>query len=92
MLARCVDAPADAASAEPAESQDAAGKRMLERKLELKAAGTKAFLKVIAREEDCSESWVKQLIAKATAPNPFAGLGTQSEPEVTVSTRKRRPR
>lgn len=92
MLARCVDAPADAASARPAEPQEALGKRMLERKLALKAAGTKAFLKVIAQEEDCSASWVKQLIAKASAPNPFAGLGTRSAPDVTASTRKKRPR
>ena len=92
MLARCVDAPADAASAGPAESQEAVGRRILARKLALKAAGTKAFLKVIAREEDCSESWVKQLIAKASAPNPFAGLGARSAPGATVSTRKKRPR
>lgn len=91
-LARCVNAPADAASAVPAESQEAAGKRMLARKLALKAAGTKAFLKIIALEEDCSESWVKQLIAKASAPNPFAGLGAQPAPDTTVSTRKKRPR
>ena len=92
MLARCVDAPADTASAGPAESQDAVGQRMLARKLELKAAGTKAFLKVIASEEDCSVSWVKQLIAKASAPSPFSGLGARSAPDATVSTRKKRPR
>ena len=92
MLARCVDAPADAGSAGPAESQEAVGKRMLARKLALKAAGTKAFLRVIALEEECSESWVKQLIAKASAPNPFAGLGALSEQGVTVSTGKKRPR
>ena len=92
LLARCVNAPADAASAVPAESQEAVGQRMLARKLALKAAGTKPFLKIIALEEDCSESWVKQLIAKASAPNPFAGLGAQPAPDTTVSTRKKRPR
>ena len=92
LLARCVDAPADGAAAEPPESQEIVGKRMLARKLALKAAGTKPFLKVIAREEDCSVSWVKQLIAKASAPNPFAGLGAQPAPDTTVSTRKKRPR
>ena len=81
LLARCVNAPADAASAVPAESQEAVGKRMLARKLALKAAGTKAFVKIIALEEDCSESWVKQLIAKASAPSPFAGLGAQPAPD-----------
>ncbi len=91
LLTRCVNGPADAASTVPAESQDAVGKRMLARKLELKAAGTKAFLKVIALEEDCSESWVKQLIAKASAPSPFSGLGARSAPDATVSTRKKRP-
>lgn len=91
LLTRCVNAPADAASAVPGEPQDALGKRMLARKLELKAAGTKAFLKVIAKEEDCSESWVKQLIAKASAPSPFSGLGARSAPGATVSPRKKPP-
>ena len=92
LLARCVNAPVDAISAVAAESQESVGKRMLERKLALKAAGTKAFLKIIALEEDCSESWVKQLIAKASAPNPFAGLGAQQSPDTTVSARRKRPR
>lgn len=92
LLARCVDAPVDTTSAVAAESQEAVGKRMLARKLALKAAGTKAFLKIIAQEEDCSESWVKQLIAKASAPNPFAGLGAQQSPDTTVSARRKRPR
>lgn len=92
LLARCVDAPADAAAAEPAESQEVVGNRMLARKLALKAAGTKPFLKVIAQEEGCSESWVKQLIAKASAPNPFAGLGALPAQHRTVSTPKKRPR
>lgn len=92
LLARCVNAPADAAAAGPAEPQVVVGKRMLERKLALKAAGTKAFLKVIAQEEGCSESWVKQLIAKAAAPNPFAGLGAQSRDDTTVSTQTKRRR
>ena len=92
LLARCVNAPVDAISAVAAESQESVGKRMLARKLALKAAGTKAFLKIIALEEDCSESWVKQLIAKASAPNPFSGLGAQQSPDTTVSARRKRPR
>lgn len=92
LLARCVNAPAAGASAVPPESQEAVGKRMLARKLALKAAGTKPFVKVIALEEGCSESWVKQLIAKASAPNPFAGLGMRPAPDTAVSTRKKRPR
>jgi hypothetical protein len=92
MLAQCVDAPADAGAADPSESQEVVGKRMLTRKLALKAAGTKAFLKVIAQEEGCSESWVKQLIAKASAPNPFSGLGAPSVQNTTVSTPRKRRR
>jgi len=92
LLSRCVDAPAGAALAEPTELHEVIGKRMLVRKLSLKASGTKAFLRVIAREEDCSESWVKQLIAKVSAPNPFAGLGTPPPQGTTVSSRKNRSR
>ena len=92
LLARCADAPADAALAEPTESQEVIGKRMLARKLELKRAGRKAFLAAIAQEEGCSESWVKQLIAKVSAPNPFTGLGAPLSQVKTVSIRKKRPR
>ena len=92
LLARCVDAPTNTALAEPKESHEVIGKRMLSRKLELKRAGSKAFLLVIAQEEDCSESWVKQLIAKVSAPNPFTGLGAPLSQVTTVSTRKKRPR
>jgi hypothetical protein len=94
MLARCVDAPADAAAADPPESLEVVGKRMLERKLALKAARKRAFLKVIAQEEGCSESWVKQLIVKAEAAarNPFAGLGTAAPPNTTVSTPRKHRR
>ena len=91
LLARCVDAPTNTALAEPKESHEVIGKRMLSRKLELKRAGSKAFLLVIAQEEDCSESWVKQLIAKVSAPNPFAGLGAPTPQGTTVLTRKKRP-
>lgn len=90
LLARCVDAPVEGGAALPAESHEVVGKRMLARKRELLAAKKRAFLKVIATEEDCSVSWVKQLIAKAEAPNPFAGLGAQAAPGRTVSTRKKR--
>ena len=91
LLARCVDAPTNTALAEPKESHEVIGKRMLARKLELKRAGSKAFLLVIAQEEGCSESWVKQLIAKVSAPNPFAGLGAPTPQGTTVLTRKKRP-
>ena len=65
---------------------------MLARKLALKAEGTDAFLQVIAKEEGCSVSWVKQLIARVSAPNPFAGLAAPLAQNTTVSTRKKRPR
>lgn len=92
MLMRCVDAPADAALTKPTESHEVIGKRMLARKQELKRSGKRAFLRVIAQEEDCSQSWVKQLIAKVSAPTPFTGLGALPPQDTTVSTRKKRPR
>lgn len=91
MLMRCANAPGDVTSV-PTESSDVIGKRMLARKRELKAGGVKAFLRIIAEEEGCSTSWVKQLIAKASEPNPFAALTSPADSKATVSGRSKRPR
>ena len=92
LLARRVDMPNDAASAVPAESQVDMGLRLLLRRRELLAAGTKNFVQVIASEEGCSGTWVKHLIRNALKPSPFAGLGGQSARAATVSAPKKHPR
>lgn len=92
LLTRCVDAPVEATEAAPPESQESQAKRMLARKRELQNSGARAFLQTIADEEECSTSWVKQLIAKASKPNPFAGIVPQAAQKPTVSMRSKPPR
>ncbi len=93
MLARCVDAPA--ASAGDAESAAQRRARLRSRVREVKAKGTKAFLKVVAGEEGISESRLKQLVREtATAAESWSGLasGLARRPEGAVSKREKTQR
>lgn len=62
MLNRCVDHPV--AGAGDAESADQRRERLRARVREVKAKGTRAFLKVVAAEEGVSSSRLKQLVAE----------------------------
>ncbi len=88
-LARLAAAPAAGAAPESPEDRAA---RLLRRKVELKQAGVRGFLKQIASEEGLSRSRVKQIIERAeTAPpaggpaHPFAGLGARKGKTAPVS-------
>lgn len=68
-------APAIATARAEGESPIERSQRLLDRKRELKAAGSKKFLQQIASEERLSISRVKELIKRAAGQAPFHGLG-----------------
>lgn len=71
-LARCVDAPAHGAGP-AAETAEQRTDRLLARRAALQKKGVKAFLRVLAQEEDVSVSMVKKILGRTT-PDADAAL------------------
>lgn len=89
MLVRCADAPA--AGAGDAESAAQRRARLRARVREVKAKGTKAFLKVVAGEEGVSESRLKQLVRETATPaESWSGLARESKGAVSKREKAKR--
>lgn len=68
-LLRCVDNPVAAAGDTP--SRDLRIERLRKRRNELRSAGVHNFNQVLAREENCSVSLIKQLLAEKKPANKW---------------------
>lgn len=86
-LTRCVDSPVGAAG--DSLSRESRVERLRKRRNELKAARVRNFNQVLAEEEGCSTSAIKQLLAEKQPPKNWLGLSPVSKGTVSKKPKTR---